>query len=358
MTESENLKEKIRVLLSEKKYIEAYQIAEKLIQEGKAESEILIIWANLSYKLWKLDLKKINIFIESIDKCPTNLEKSQLAEVISNYFCVLKDFQNGFYWKHRIMTYLVEDLKNKKVPASETNTQVQFNSEKAYQLAWKVASSFYENKIPASFMFGTLLGIVREGKTLMHDKDIDFIVWQEYFIPACQILSNNGYIRSFRINYDNFASFTDPETTVTIDLMGLRREPENGRIIGGFLSYDKPPEWQLIRIFPWFRLIEKKFESITIFFPDNPEAVLESLYTEKWNTPDPEWIPLIHSRSIQKSALHKLYVYIHIIKHWFRGNLSLTYRLINDALKLYPEDTTLMEAYYYFTKLIKKTTVT
>lgn len=350
----EEYKEQISKYMSENKYHEAYNIAENLINKGIIEPEILIIWAKLSYLVGKINIDKINFIIRSLNLCKTNIEKVQLSDLISGYYCMIRDFSMGFYWKHKTMVYLIEELKEGRIPKYDNNnSEKKINPEVVNTLAFKIASKFHENKIPATFMFGTLLGIVRDGKVIEGDKDIDFTVWQEYFIIACHLLANMGYKRSLDINFDNFATFVDPETMITVDLMGLRREPEKKRIVGGFLSYDKPQEWQHVRIFPWFSVIDLKINSYNIFYPDNPEKVLESIYSERWKIPDPDWVPFIHSQGYKKSALHRLYVYVHILKNWISGKVTKTHNLIRDALNIYPDDTTLMESLYLFNCLLR-----
>lgn len=189
-------------------------------------------------------------------------------------------------------------------------------------------------------MFGTLLGLIREGTLLQYDKDIDIGVWIEDFKGTCNYFRNKGMIQNMSVPaFDNFASFIDKETRLTYDVCGFRRMPEKEQIVGGFWLYHRPAECQRITLFPWFDLIERKTgNGQVVWWPTNAEKILTTIYGD-WRTPKPEWDSIVSALNIQPgSLLQRCYAYSRLSQHWIKGDIAKTRRYIDQIEVSVPSD--------------------
>ena len=133
-------------------------------------------------------------------------------------------------------------------------------------------------------MWGTLLGWVREGRFLRHDKDVDLgILASDYAKKDVLIaaMQKRGYRTLFDKAYK--LRFTRPPCPLWIDVDVFY--PWNGKMI---CSADKKDGKVSGAIFPpdaFRRLREIDFANdLKVLIPDPPEPVLEAIYGD-WRTP-------------------------------------------------------------------------
>ncbi len=210
----------------------------------------------------------------------------------------------------------------------------------AESLLWRTLHGLKAEGMQVFPMFGTLLGLIREGGLLPFDKDLDVGVWLEDFKSACIYLQGNGMIPSPLVpSYDNFAAFIDKETRLTFDVCGFRREPERQQIVGGFWLYKKPRDYQRITLFPWFDVVERKIsEEQHCWWPTNPEQILQTIYGD-WKTPKKEWDSVVSALNIQSgSLLHQCYAYSRLGKYWLQGDIARAKRYIEEINVSIPAD--------------------
>ena len=72
--------------------------------------------------------------------------------------------------------------------------------------------------------------------------------------------------------------------------------------------------------------------------PTQSEKILESLYSENWEKPDPDYVPFVMDNSIVDGLGARFYRYHHFIKSWQSGQINKTLSLLNTMLELYPAD--------------------
>ncbi|MCL7710660.1 hypothetical protein [Actinobacillus pleuropneumoniae] len=129
-------------------------------------------------------------------------------------------------------------------------------------------------KIPFFLISGTLLGCIREGKLLGHDKDIDVGVWDEYsYEELANYLATSGYF------------YVVP--TRTKHLVMLRHV--NGIAIDVFIHYREPNDyWHAGVKIKWhnspFNLVYKDFLGQQYLIPENYDLYLTENYGD-WRTP-------------------------------------------------------------------------
>lgn len=148
--------------------------------------------------------------------------------------------------------------------------------------------------VPFFLAYGTLLGIVRDGDLLPHDKDMDVglpaDVDREWLID--QLCSNYGFSRSSlplpnkEIDHWNI-SVVHKETDITIDLFFFI--PDGGDLISGIYHLPHPLYWRFSR----FETSEIEYLGHAWQVPNPPERYLAEIYGSDWQVPDPYFDSLI-----------------------------------------------------------------
>ncbi|WP_150538233.1 LicD family protein [Actinobacillus vicugnae] len=131
-----------------------------------------------------------------------------------------------------------------------------------------------QKNIPFFLISGTLLGCIREGKLLGHDKDIDVGVWDDYsYEQLASILASSGYF------------YLVP--TRTKHLVMLRHV--NGIMLDVFIHYRESNDyWHAGVKIKWhnapFNLIYTDFLGEKYLIPENYDLYLTENYGD-WRTP-------------------------------------------------------------------------
>ena len=147
--------------------------------------------------------------------------------------------------------------------------------------------------------FGSLLGVVRDGRLIAHDRDIDFgVYFDDNFTPAVldQAMKEIGLKRVhtflFRgdvkeVTYSSGVTHIDffkhEETdTETMDY-SFHRLPDE--------PYETDNQYSVTRGHSVHISGVKtiKISNYTLRIPENEEAYLESVYTAAWRVPNPKW---------------------------------------------------------------------
>ena len=190
---------------------------------------------------------------------------------------------------------------------------------------------------------GTLLGLERDGRLLANDDDADLAVWLEDFSLACRTLEAIGFMRATNVPpFGNVATFVLREPSLSLDLFGIRREPEQQRLVGGTWLYGRPPSHQRIVHYPWFELVSRPGPAGDVWWPKPPDALLRALYGD-WRTPQPEWDSLVSCRALQDTNLQwRCWSYKRLSDQWRSGDLQRTRGLLEQILARAPGDPQLL----------------
>ena len=134
--------------------------------------------------------------------------------------------------------------------------------------------------------FGTLLGIVRDGDLLPHDKDMDIGVPFELPRPMLfQALDQFGFTcdqKEKLLNPDTYnISVTHKESKIPIDLFFFKRTDTG--FVTGIDTKPVPVTWS----FPYFKLEYCQWRNKLWLIPHEPEVFLETTYGPDWKVPDP-----------------------------------------------------------------------
>lgn len=171
---------------------------------------------------------------------------------------------------------------------------------------------------------GSLLGLMREGRLLQHDKDLDIGVEMKQFEAADRALRDSGWLRrATGHDFVNTASYSDPRSHIELDLLGFAAEPGTGWIVSGFWLKDVPPEWNRVTEFPApFALRKMNSAAGNIWVPGDTEAWLSALYGD-WRTPDRFFDTTISAHNLRGfSHLTQCYAYSRILIRCLSGDYA------------------------------------
>jgi hypothetical protein len=140
-----------------------------------------------------------------------------------------------------------------------------------------------EHKIPYNLDYGTLLGIIREGGFIKHDRDMDFTILPSDLSLASftKELIKHGFVfeSAYLIDGARFYEFRVRYKEVSIDFyLPIKYENYYKFIMSGFEVIH--PQYTLERL------------PVQDFFVNIPSDVIEHLkwcYGDSWNIPDKNW---------------------------------------------------------------------
>jgi hypothetical protein len=159
---------------------------------------------------------------------------------------------------------------------------------------------------------GTLLGMIREGRLLGHDKDTDIGIHEieniNYFKIASDIALKTRFktpqlFSTFYENRSKVITFFDSVHKVTIDLFIFKNNEENTyqelSLLGGDIRWN----------YPKFNTEEIIINGINYPIPGNPETFLDNNFGVDWRISKVMWDSLIHCPNIPDNCLNgKMYI--------------------------------------------------
>lgn len=141
--------------------------------------------------------------------------------------------------------------------------------------------------LPTFISSGTLLGIIRDGKLIEHDDDIDLCYISKQPTEA-DILAERESLVSFLTDKGCTVRKSDLAHYWCVTPAGL-----NVDIFTGFIENEaacmNPISRGDVKISDVLPLQKKQIGSNTLYIPANPERILACNYGEGWRTPDPLW---------------------------------------------------------------------
>lgn len=145
--------------------------------------------------------------------------------------------------------------------------------------------------------FGTLLGFIREKKTISYDLDYDFGVINDSIFNLNSFLSllyENGYELHHWYEHDGitheFTVFSRRiDKNIHIDFFIFDIDENH---FEKYAYYKENDLYEVhVEYLPLFdnTIMIKVFDDIDVPVPENYEEFLVAAYTENWRTPDPNW---------------------------------------------------------------------
>jgi tetratricopeptide (TPR) repeat protein len=169
-------------------------------------------------------------------------------------------------------------------------------------LAFKQAMDI--ERVPFFLAYGTLLGIVRDGDLLPHDKDMDVgLAWdvdREQLVHA--LTRRHGFsLVEADVRGDESAAWNiallHGETGISIDLFFFK--PDGETLLSGIPQRPVPLLWRFSR----FGTRDWAYLGGTWQVPDPPERFLVDIYGDGWRVPDAHFDSLISGRNRTPESL-------------------------------------------------------
>lgn len=219
-----------------------------------------------------------------------------------------------------------------------------FDHHAAETILWQVLAQLAAAGVHAFATSGTLLGLVREGRLLPFDKDLDIGLPFEQMAAATACLRTAGWQQKINIH-----GLVNPQEWqghgVALDLCGFLPDPVSGKVISGFWFQSQEHPWSRVTEFPDLSLQRVEGPSGKVWQLTNPEAILVSFYGEDWRVPDPEFDTVIAAKNMRGLTLvTQCYAFARIYSSWVLGRLAKAGALVRHTLRYLPDDALLHEA--------------
>ncbi len=151
---------------------------------------------------------------------------------------------------------------------------------------------------------GTLLGFIRDGDILEHDKDADIGIFIDDYDTVYKLVSKICEIPHFispnmvdkpKEFLERNVAIYDTKRKVTTDLFFFKYF-ENG-VEHGIWTKHSTLKW----VFSEFKLVKKNFKGYNYYIPNNPEKYLEELFGD-WKEPVKVWDSLINCPNLSDDS--------------------------------------------------------
>lgn len=229
---------------------------------------------------------------------------------------LMKDLNGAIGCASELIHHLVLNnigVNEEKSKVSDEN--LEFDPEAAADTLRIVNKALRKKGLQPFLMSGTLLGYLRDGKILPHDKDVDIgiIGWEHQFTVA-QALVELGH---FHINFDELKGERiflfapkDYRNMVAIDVFFYHDKGDHF-LHGIDFQYGYTENFQ----FSKFKLEEVDFLGDKFWIPDNPALKLQENYGD-WETPLPGYVVSVESPGIcDKGGLpHRVSAHLELLK--------------------------------------------
>lgn len=191
-------------------------------------------------------------------------------------------------------------------------------------------------KIDFSLLCGTLLGAIRDGDFIRHDKDMDFGI-EASITPAmldAALSADPRFSRITDLSEDNVLPSYWFDDYSAIDFFRLYRE--NDTLWYGLKWRGNLVQW---RHQP-FGYRAFTFLGVPVKIPDDPERYLRECYGENWRVPDPYFAAWASPNIVGGyPPVCRCIAYANIFKASWSGDRTRALRYCEQALELDPDQT-------------------
>lgn len=217
-----------------------------------------------------------------------------------------------------------------------------FDKPETEELMWNTLNQLAMANVHAFTIYGTLLGLVRDGGLIPFDKDIDLGLPHTEMERAVRCLENNGWVEAPNPFMTNPRAMVHPVKKVTVDLSGFVMDNDSDTSFTGFwlTNDDVPDEWNRNTYYPPV-ILDKDITPAgePIWSLRHPEDWLVAIYGEGWKEPDPNFDTVIRAKNLCRfSLLTQCYAFSRIYNKWQEGQINKALAFIEGSLAHLPDD--------------------
>jgi hypothetical protein len=204
------------------------------------------------------------------------------------------------------------DLSLQKIePAFSVEKTLPFDSSKCRESMDEIIDILAINEIKAFPVFGSLLGLVRDGKFMEYDKDADIGIfvnhYDEVYKVALLLCELPKFLAPAMLNDSKESHFWnlpiwDVERNVGVDLFFFHRQESHFE--AGLHDAGGIFKWQFMP----FELVQRDLAGKTYWLPNNTEQHLTELYGD-WLQPVEVWDSLVNCPNIALTSKPVVFFY-------------------------------------------------
>lgn len=183
---------------------------------------------------------------------------------------------------------------------------------------------------------GVLLGLVREGRLLPNDKDLDVVVPIQHLQAAADLMPTLGWQPAWTVvKAINFHSFVHTQHAITLDLFGYEMDSANACVWGGWWPIGLPREQGRLLRFEPFELVLNHHPWGAHWDVRHPETYLVQMYGPHWRTPDAEFDSTLETPAlVAHTAYTRTWGALRVLEAWVQGQTSLVARRLRTLARL------------------------
>ena len=238
--------------------------------------------------------------------------------------------------------HALQRLLDQPLPAAVPRSpRTGFDDPRIEAQLWQTLAALARDGIHAFATAGTLLGLVREGRLLPFDKDLDIGLPFAEMAAAVAGLQRRGWIEELRdLRLINPRSFRHRDTGLVVDLCGYLPDPTTDTLIGGFWQQGQP--WSVQRVSEFrapLQLHRIKQAAGWVWTLEDPETWLATLYGPDWRVPDSDFDTVIAAHNLRGFApLTECYGLMRLIAALHEGRRAKALATTRHCLRHLPED--------------------
>jgi len=213
----------------------------------------------------------------------------------------------------------------------------------AYPLLQQTLSALTCQGIQGFAFGGVLLGLVREGRLLPHDKDIDVVVpWPQFAAAGQHLLLRGWQSARTTVHADNFRCFIHPPSGITLDLFGYDFQSEV--IYGGWWPTGLARTAGRLLRFSLFALQQVDSPYGMHWAITRPEPVLTELYGSGWRVADPSFDATLETPAlVAYTDYTRCWGMLRLLEAWTHGHRAACLRRLSTLARRDPGDALLAD---------------
>jgi hypothetical protein len=328
--------EKIVSLMDDENYLSAINIVNQLKESHPGDFRVQYTWLVLASFMH--NHKEVVRYGPAIKQFASDeVTRGKIEYIVASAAWSESDFTKACEGQIKSIVHFCEASKEEIYPDRQKNAGPKrldrFPGIKDYAL--RLFSDLKKAGLKCSPFYGSLLGLIREGSIIDHDKDIDLICHIDDFEVVCNWFADQGYRNSGPTTYFNHRGFKHPKFGAQIDLNGYTNADNTS--ITGFSRFQGDP-YGLIQQFDKLDFNSVEVNGVEVYMPTESEKVLEKLYGENWSVSDPDYVPFVMDNSVLDNLGARFYRFHHFIKAWHTGQYHKLPVVLERMLELYPSD--------------------